>query len=88
MAMAWQRNLATTTSNLENYNNNSNKKKNCITQDTHTFKGEGVCVCVWGGGGGYVGKRWVSFMNFIVDKIIFLLSELFMNGSPYKYSCN
>ena len=38
MAMAWQRNLATTTSNLENYNNNSNKKKNCITQDTHTYK--------------------------------------------------
>ena len=37
------------------------------------------------GGGG--GKRLVSFMNFIVDKIIFLLSELFMVGSPYKYSC-
>ena len=38
MAVAWQRNLATTTSNLENYNNNSNKKKNCITQDTRTYK--------------------------------------------------
>ena len=38
MAVAWQTNLATTTSNLENYNNNSNKKKNCITQDTRTYK--------------------------------------------------
>ena len=38
MAVAWQRNLATATSNLENYNNNSNKKKNCITQDTRTYK--------------------------------------------------
>ena len=38
--------------------------------------------------GTYVGKRWVSFMNFIVDNIIFLLSELFMDGSPYKYSSN
>ena len=38
MAVAWQRNLATTKSNLENYNNNSNKKKNCITQDTRTYK--------------------------------------------------
>ena len=27
-------------------------------------------------------------MNFIVDKIIFLLSKLFKDGSPYKYSGN
>ena len=38
MAVARQRNLATTTSNLEIYNNNSNKKKKCITQNTHTYK--------------------------------------------------
>ena len=38
MAVAWQRNIATTTSNLENYNNNSNKKKNCTTQDTNKYK--------------------------------------------------
>ena len=44
MAMAWQRNLATTTSNLENYNNNSNKKKNCITQDTHTYKNNNLSL--------------------------------------------
>ena len=39
MAVAWQRNLATTASNLEIYNNNSNKKKKCIAQNTqHTYK--------------------------------------------------
>ena len=32
------------------------------------FKGKGGG---WGEGG-YVGKRWVSFMDFIVDKIICL----------------
>ena len=38
MAVAWQRNLATSTSILENYNNNSNKMKDGLTQDTHTYK--------------------------------------------------
>ena len=30
----------------------------------------------------------VSFIYFIVDKIIVLLSELFIDGSPCKYNCD
>ena len=41
-----------------------------------------------GGGNAKVEKRLVSFINFIVDKRIFLLPRLFMDDSPYKYSCN
>ena len=37
MAMAWQRNLATTTANLENYNSNSKKEKTFIIQNTHAY---------------------------------------------------
>ena len=36
----------------------------------------------------YVEKRRVSFIYFIVDKIIILLSDLFKDGSPYKYNCD
>ena len=36
MAVTWQRNLATTTSNLEIYNNNSNKKKKLYNTE-HTY---------------------------------------------------
>ena len=41
-----------------------------------------------GAGGGGGGKRRVSFVYCIVDKILFLLSELFIDESPYKYSCD
>ena len=45
MAVAWQRNLATTTSNLEIYNNNSNKtpKLGKIVFN----KQEAACECKW-----------------------------------------
>ena len=33
-------------------------------------------------------KRRVSFIYFIVDKIIILFSESFKDGSPYKYNCD
>ena len=43
----------------------------------------------WGGGGvgkqSYVEKRRLSFMNFIVDKRIFLLSAKFTVWCPYRY---
>ena len=34
----------------------------------------------------YVEKRWVSFMYFIVANIIFLLSEVLIDGCPYRYN--
>ena len=35
----------------------------------------------------YVEIRRVSFIYYIVDKIIVLLSELFIDGSLYKNNC-
>ena len=45
----------------------------------------GVGVGEGGGGQSYVEKRRVSFMNFIVDKRIFLLSAKFTVWCPYRY---
>ena len=53
-------------------------------------------VVVGGGGGGgqgsgkqiYVEKRRVSFMYFIVDKRMFLLSAKFMIWFPNEYRCD
>ena len=36
----------------------------------------------------YVENRRVSFMYFIVDKSIFLLSARFMVWCPYRYRCD
>ena len=51
--------------------------------------GAGLGAGLGGGGGGgkqsYVEKRRVSFMNFIVDKRIFLLSAKFTVWCPYRY---
>ena len=53
-----------------------------------------LCVCVGGGGWGEVGKqiyvenRRVSFMYFVVDKSIILLSARFIVWCPYKYRCD
>ena len=55
----------------------------------HTYKYKKL-----GGGGAlvlaktYVEKHRVSFIYFIVDKIIILLSESFKDRSPYTYNCD
>ena len=57
-----------------------------LTQGTHTN------IRNWEGDGtsskNLREKRRVSFIYFIVDKIIILLSESFKDGSPYKYNCD
>ena len=68
-------------------------KKKELTQDTYKYKKWGRGGGGGGGGGRgtvllaktYVEKRQVSFIYFIVDKIIILLSDSFKDGSPYKY---
>ena len=41
-----------------------------------------------GGRGREANLRRVSFMYFIVDKRIFLLSARLMVGCPYRYRCD
>ena len=93
--MTVARQLATTTVILENYTNDSKKNKSSIIQNTHTYKYKkqitlmSKCLGVHVGGAwcnAEVEKRWGSFMYFIVDKRVILLSILLIDGSPYKYS--
>ena len=56
-----------------------NEKKKC-DYDCGEGEGEGKQT--------YVEKHRVSFMYFIVDKRIFLLSAKFMVWCPYRYRCD